>query len=288
MLRKILRNGSLFSWLRQNPVQKVVTGHAACNFHSSEHVLHISGPLTQFPKCPGMDDLRNPYVITRFRRSLVGQAATRRQAACSYPSDPRHGQRRQLTDGSPSVPPYELYKNTRRLQSVGLTTLALGQAGFWASATNLTASNLSAQVADPLIGPTWTVIGFGLSAAFALMTSAYLRRSVAHLHVRNGPVVRVIPRNIFGMLAAPVDVNAKDLVAGRFSTSGRTERHWSFGVKLPSGRTFYYILDMNAGVVDRDAILALAKGGEHFMAWSLKRDALAMKQRWQEWRDDTP
>lgn len=184
---------------------------------------------------------------------------------------------------SPSVPPYELYTNPRRLHSLGLTSLAVGQAGFWASATNM-----STQVVDPMFGAGWTVFGFSLSAVFALMMSSFLRRSVAHLHVLNGPTVRVVSRNLFGTYSAPVDIAARDLIAGRRADTIERERHWTFGVKLPSGRTFYYIVDMSSGVVDRDAIHAIAKGGEHFMAWSLKRDAHVMKQRWQDWRSDSP
>lgn len=215
----------------------------------------------------------------RFWQSQLRQASV--QATQSRHS-PTQSKGKNMRNAVSSIPPYEIYTNARRMQSVGLTTLALGQAGFWASATNV-----STQLADPLLGPTWTLFGFGLSAGFAFLITAYLRRSVSQLEVLNGPSIRIITRNLCGTETAPFEIAAKDILPGRHA-EGSKERHWSFGVKLPSGRKYFYIVDMTAGVVDREGIAAIAKGGEHFMAWSLKRDALVMKERWQHWRNNVP
>lgn len=184
-------------------------------------------------------------------------------------------------DGAECLAPYMMYSNRRRCQSAGLTTVAAGQAMFWAST-----SSLSMQTADPLLGPGWTLFGFGLSAAFGVMVSSYLRRMVAHVELLNGPVVRVTPHTLAGLLGFPVDIPAADIVPGPHGDDEKS-RHWTFGVRMPSGRTFYYILDMKAGVVDREGLSAVVRGGEHFMAWSLKRDAVQMKGRWQKWRNDS-
>lgn len=179
-----------------------------------------------------------------------------------------------------SVPVYTMYSNKRRFQSFGLTAVALGQAAFWGSA-----SNMSSQMADPVLGPTWTIFGFGLSGAFGMMVTAYLRRMVYEVQLLNGPVVRVTPHTIAGMLGYPVDIAAEDIIPGPQGADPK-QRHWTFGVKSSTGRTFYYILDMKVGVVDRDGLAAVVKGGDHFMAWSLKRDAEIMKRRWQQWRNN--
>lgn len=177
-----------------------------------------------------------------------------------------------------SVPVYTMYSNKRRFQSFGLTAIAVGQAGFWGSA-----SNISSQLADPLLGSTWTLFGFCLSGIFGVMVTAYLRRMVCEVQLLNGPVLRVTPHSIAGMLGYPVDIPAAEIVPSPRGADPK-QRHWTFGVKSATGRTFYYILDTKVGVADRDGLAAVVKGGEHFMAWSHKRDAEIMKRRWQEWR----
>lgn len=177
-----------------------------------------------------------------------------------------------------SVPTYTMYSNRRRWQSFGLTAVAVGQAGFWASA-----SNLSFQISDPILGTPWTLLGFTLSGVFGVMVTAYLRRMVDKVQLLNGPVVRVTPHSIAGMLGYPVDIPAAEIVPSPHRDDPK-QRHWTFGVKTASGRTFYYILDMKVGVVDRDGLAAIVKGGDHFMAWSHKRDAEIMRNRWQQWR----
>lgn len=173
---------------------------------------------------------------------------------------------------------YTVYHNPRRLRSASMTALSISQASFWAGA-----SYLSQQVAEPLISPTWTVAGFGLSAAFSAMIAAYLRRNVVNISLVNGPAVRVTAHNFAGIINQPIDIPASHIVAGPHKDSSK-ERFWTFGVRGASGRVFYYIVDTQRGVIDRDAIGAIARGGDHLMAYSHKRDAGLMQTRWNQWQ----
>lgn len=173
--------------------------------------------------------------------------------------------------------PYTLYTNPRKWRSIGLTMLAGSQTVFWGCATSL-----STQASEPLLGTAWTVGGLGLSALFAFMVSAYLRRLVAHIHLLNGPIIRVTPHGIAGTLGGPVDLPARYIIPG--STCNNTKAsYWNFGARQDNGRTIYYVVDMREGVKDLSGLVAIVRGDKHVIAWSLKRDAELMKRRWQEW-----
>lgn len=179
------------------------------------------------------------------------------------------------------TPPHEMYNNPRRGRAAGLTALAAGQATFWGITSTLTS-----QIAEPLFSPVYTYAGFALSAAFVALISSYLRRSVAHVALVDGPCLVVTPHAVAGLRASPVLVPAAHLVAGvRKDDAG--ERYWTLGVKTSEQkRPFYYIIDTNHGVVDRRALAAAVRGGHHLLAFSHKRDAEMMKQRWQIWKDN--
>ena len=172
-----------------------------------------------------------------------------------------------------------IYNNPRRGQSAAMTVLAIGQAGFWASAAALGQS-----VPDPILSPGWTVAGFGLSAAFFAMINAYLRRNIAQISLIDGPSLEVITHSLGGRLRSPVLIKAADIIPGphRDKTS---ERYWTFGVKRGEHRSsYYYIIDRHQGVIDSEAVAALARGGDHLMVYAHKRDAGRMQTRWKQWR----
>ncbi|KAI0565350.1 hypothetical protein FGB62_19g139 [Gracilaria domingensis] len=171
-----------------------------------------------------------------------------------------------------------IYRNPRRLRAAGMTVLAIGQAGFWGTATTL-----AQQASEPLISSGWGIAGFGLSAAFAAMVSAYLRRNVAEVALLNGACIRVTAHSFGGMLSDPVVVKPNQLIAGPHRDSVK-ERYWTFGVSsTKSRRPFYYFVDTKNGVLDAPAMAALVNGGEHLLAFSHKRDANIMRTRWHQW-----
>lgn len=187
--------------------------------------------------------------------------------------------------------PYVLYHKPRRWQSIGLTTLAGGQAAFWTYAATLSTQLPTTTSEQILLSPIWTVGGFGLSALFAWMVTAYMRRLVAHIDLmvnKTGPVIRITPHGPLGRLGNPVTVCAKQVVAGP-SKDKSDIRHWTFGViALNKKRPFYYILDMKKDVdsiKDFEGLRSIVNGGDVFMNWSQKRDARFMKQRWREWKN---
>ncbi|PXF47661.1 hypothetical protein BWQ96_02523 [Gracilariopsis chorda] len=171
-----------------------------------------------------------------------------------------------------------IYNNPRRLRAAGMTLLAVGQAGFWGMATAL-----AQQAPEPLISSGWTVAGVGLSAAFAAMVNAYLRRNVAEIALLNGASIRVTAHSFGGMLSTPVVFTPHTIVRGP-KRDDPSERYWTFGVKSSSPRPFYYFVDTSHGVLDRHALAALVNGGEHLMAFSHKRDAQIMTSRWHQWQ----
>lgn len=181
---------------------------------------------------------------------------------------------------TPSTPVHRIYSNPRRLRSAAMTVLATGQAGFWASA-----AFLSHQVPDPLLGPVWTYAGFGLSAAFAALIAAYLRRSVAEMALveASGPALRVTPHGLAGLLGNPVNIPASELVCGP-GGDDPNHRYWTFA-RRGQGITLYYIVDVHRGVQDQDAVKAVVKGGEHLLAYTHRRDAAIMKERWHQWKE---
>lgn len=194
---------------------------------------------------------------------------------------------------------YRLYANKRRFQSFGLSALAGGQVLFWgyAAGQGLSAtSSLSAITSDTasaagtlLISPVWTIGGLGLSLLFSWMVTAYLRRMVAYIDLLNltEPVIRVTPHSVLGRLGKAVDIHARDLIQGPMHKDKDGNRHWTFGIrKNPKSKmVFYYIVDMKRGVVDRDALASIVDGPDNFVAWSYKRDAGNMKQRWKHWKN---
>lgn len=180
----------------------------------------------------------------------------------------------------PSTPVHCIYTNPRRMRSAAMTLLATGQAGFWAST-----AYLAHQIPEPLIGPVWTYAGFGLSAAFAALVATYLRRSVAEMALieASGPALRVTPHGIGGMLGSPVVIPATELVSGPGGDDPK-QRYWTFA-RRAEGIKLYYIVDVKKGVQDEDAVKAVVKGGEHLLAFSHRRDAAVMKERWRQWKD---
>lgn len=167
-----------------------------------------------------------------------------------------------------------LYHNPRRLESVGLTMLAGGQVTFWSYATVV-----STHTPDPVLGTVWSASGLGLSALFVLLITTYLRRLVAHVHLINGPVIRVTTHRLGGMLGKSFDVPALRIVSG-----GKTDsRHLTFGIKTRNEKTLYYHVDMKSGIKDRVGLAAIADGGDHVVKWAQKRDAESMQRRWREW-----
>lgn len=172
--------------------------------------------------------------------------------------------------------PHKIYSNPRRLRSVGITSLAIAQASFWATATSL-----SHQSTIPL-PPASTLLGFGLSAGFGALIAAYLKRTVAHIELLDGARVKVVAHSVAGLFSAPVIIDANELVPGP-KADDPAERYWTFGLR-GAGRTYFYIVDMKQGVLDRQALAAVAKGGEHLLVFSHKRDAMFMQGRWEQWQ----
>lgn len=202
---------------------------------------------------------------------------------------------------------YRLYANKRRWQSFGLSALAGGQVLFWgyaagqgvsatssasvaaAAASSSTMVSGAASAGALLISPVWTVGGLGLSLLFSWMVTAYLRRMVAYVDLLNvtEPMIRVTPHSILGRLGKPVDIQARALIPGPTHADKDGNRHWTFGIRPnpKSKMVFYYIVDMRRGVVDRDALASIVDGPDNFVAWSYKRDAGNMKQRWKHWKN---
>lgn len=172
-----------------------------------------------------------------------------------------------------------IYSNPRRGRAAAMSVLAIAQAGFWTSATIL-----AQQVPEPILGPAWSVGGFGLSAAFGLLINTYLKRSVSEIALLNGPAIRVTAHAFGGVAARPVTMRAADVKAGA-QKDDDNERYWTFANRSEGASTLYYVVDMNSGVVDRDAVRAIVKGGEHLMVFSHKRDAGQMRQRWEQWKE---
>lgn len=167
-----------------------------------------------------------------------------------------------------------LYKNSRRLESVGLTILAGGQASFWSYVTVDSTHTL-----EPVLGIEWSAGGLGLSALFAVLITSYLKRLVAQVHLLNGPVIRVTTHGLGGCLRKPFDVPAVRVVPGSKTDS----RHLTFGIKTGGGHIIYYHVDMKYGVKDPVGLAAIADGGDHVVKWAQKRDAESMQRRWRDW-----
>lgn len=178
--------------------------------------------------------------------------------------------------------PLVIYNNPQRLRAAGMTFVAATQAAFWASATTL-----AHQFPDPLLTPAWSVAGFGLSAAFIAMVRAYLRRNVAEMSLVDGPSLSITAHSFCGFLRTPVVVPADDVIPSP-KKDDVSERYWTIGIRQPSGRKFYYIVDTTNGVLDQTALSAAARGGDHLLVFSHKRDGGLMRHRWQEWERTRP
>jgi hypothetical protein len=181
----------------------------------------------------------------------------------------------------------DVYNCPRRLQAVGMSSVAVAQSGFW-----VLAAYLSATAAEPLISPIVTLGGAGLSALFAGMVNAYLSRSVARISVQGAGAVKlqVTSYHFGGMLRAPRAIETKFVVGGPKGDDDG-ERYWTFGVTNASGvGTYYYIVDRKKGVVDASAVRALCStppGGSALMILAHKRRAIEMKTRWHNWETTT-
>lgn len=176
-----------------------------------------------------------------------------------------------------------VYKASRRAHAIGVSALAGTQAGFWAYS-----AYLSQQVAEPLLGVQWTVAGLGLSAAFAGMIHAYLKRSVTEVALvgRNLTALRVTTHAFGGGTSTPVEISVENIVPGA-KKDDPSERYWSFGAKRQNKTSaFYYIIDTKKGVQDPEALGAIARGGQHLMVLTHQRRADEMRKRWKNWEEN--
>lgn len=175
-----------------------------------------------------------------------------------------------------------VYQSPGRVRAAAVSALAVGQAGFWGSA-----AAMAATAPEQLLGPAWSMAGFGLSAAFVGMVNAYLRRSVAEMTVVSGaagPHLEVTAHAFGGMLRKPKVIEAAHILPGP-KGADPAERYWTFGVsEKEDGPRFYYILDTAKGVCDPEALAAVVRGGEHLMVLSHRRQAGEMRQRWLSWQ----
>lgn len=161
-----------------------------------------------------------------------------------------------------------------------MSALAGTQASFWAYTAYLTH-----HAPDPLLSQGWTVAGLGLSAAFAGMVHVYLKRNVAEISIVHGSTerIRVITHGLGGITSAPVLLDPAEIVGGP-NKDKSTERYWTFAHDSKGVRTkLFYIVDTSKGVIDRTALAAIARGGEHFLALAHKRRAAEMRNRWRAW-----
>lgn len=136
---------------------------------------------------------------------------------------------------------------------------------------------------EPLISSAWTFGGFGLSAAFAGLIATYLRRNVADLclvDTHSGPGILLRAHSFVGV-GKEHFIPAREIVGGECKDG---ERYWTFA-RQGNGLRLYYIVDVNHGVQDMEAVKAVASGGTDLLVLSHRRDAGRMRRRWEEWKE---
>lgn len=89
---------------------------------------------------------------------------------------------------------------------------------------------------------------------------------------------------IEGAIVYPADTRTSEIAPGLCGTDSK-ERHRTFEVKMASGGTIYYFLNIKIRVVGCEVLAAFIEEAKHLTARSHKRDAETTRQGWHLWRE---